>query len=175
MTEQPVAYLRDLACVIIVRELAGCHVIDEQMRPGPQGGDRGVESLPLPALGISEDQVETADASGDLHRVADQKCDPGRPGVLRGQRRGGGVDLDGDDLHVIAALQAVRDPGRAGARSGAKLKHASLRRNRRGQDSEQPAGAGIARHGESGVLRPFSGHADRFWQHARSLFSLRNL
>jgi hypothetical protein len=159
----------------IVRELAGCHVIDEQMRPGPQGGDRGVESLPLPALGISEDQVETADASGDLHRVADQERDPGRPGMLRGQRRGRGVDLDGDDLHVIAALQAVRDPGRAGARSGAKLKHASLRRNRRGQDSEQPAGAGIARHGESGVLRPFSGHADRFWQHARSLFSLRNL
>jgi hypothetical protein len=35
MTEQPVADFDDFAGVGVVCEFAGCHVIDEQVRPGP--------------------------------------------------------------------------------------------------------------------------------------------
>jgi hypothetical protein len=58
------------------------------------------------ALGIGEDQIEAACAAGDLRGVAGEQPDPGRPGVLGGERRGRGVDLDGDDFDVAPVLQA---------------------------------------------------------------------
>jgi hypothetical protein len=40
----------------------------------------------------------------------------------------------------------------------------AVRRDRCGQDGKQPAGAGGARHRESGSFGPFGGQADRLWQ-----------
>ena len=54
MIEQPGAHFGGLARMVIVCELAGCHVVDGQVRAGSQGGNRRVESFPLPALGIGE-------------------------------------------------------------------------------------------------------------------------
>jgi hypothetical protein len=42
MIEQSGAHLRGLARVFVVCKLAGCHVVDEQVRAGSQGGDRAV-------------------------------------------------------------------------------------------------------------------------------------
>ena len=70
MTEQPGAHFGGLAGMVIVCELAGCHVVDEQVRTRSQGSNGRAESFPLPALGIGEDQVEAACAAGDFPGVA---------------------------------------------------------------------------------------------------------
>ena len=49
MTEQPGAHFGGLAGMVIVCELAGCHVVDEQVRTGSQGSNGRVESFPLSA------------------------------------------------------------------------------------------------------------------------------
>jgi hypothetical protein len=121
MTEKPAPHFGSLARVMLVGELAGRHVVDEQLPTGPQGGNRRVEPFPFPALRIGEDQVETAGPAGDFQGVTGEEPDLGRPAVLRGERRGRDVDLDGDDFHVVPAPQAVNDPRRARTRSGTEL------------------------------------------------------
>src|SRR5690348_17440309 len=69
MTEKPAPHFGSLARVMLVGELAGRHVVDEQLPAGPQGGDRRVEPFPLPALGIGEDQVEAVGPAGDFQGV----------------------------------------------------------------------------------------------------------
>ena len=70
MIEQPGAHFGRLARVVVICELVGCHVVDEQVRAGQQGGNCRVESAPLPALGIGEDPVKATRAAGDLRRIA---------------------------------------------------------------------------------------------------------
>ena len=144
MTEKPAPHFGSLARVMLVGELAGRHVVDEQLPTGPQGGDRRVEPFPLPALGVGEDQVEAPGLAGDFQGVTGEEPDLGRPAVLGGERRGRGVDLDGDDFHVVPAPQAVNDSRGAHPRSGPELKHAAVRRDRRGQHGQQAARAGVA-------------------------------
>ena len=84
----------------------------------------------MTALRIGEDQVEAACAACDFQAVAGDQPDPGGPAVLRGECRGRGVDLDGDDFDVVAALQAVGDP--CCACPGAEFEHAGLLVTRRG-------------------------------------------
>src|SRR5690348_11391138 len=88
MTEKPAPHFGSLARVMLVGELAGRHVVDEQLPAGPQGGDCRVEPFPLPALGIGEDQVEAAGPAGDFQGVTGDEPDRGRPAVPRGERRG---------------------------------------------------------------------------------------
>src|SRR5690242_9338496 len=77
MTEKPAPHFGSLACVMLVGELAGRHVVHEQLPAGPQGGNRRVEPFPLPALGIGEDQVEAAGPAGDFQDVTGDEPDRG--------------------------------------------------------------------------------------------------
>ena len=61
------------------------------------------------------------------------------------------------------------DPRSAHACPGAQFQHVAVRGDRCGQDGEQPAGAGVARHRKAGSFRPIDSQADWLWQRVTRL------
>ena len=113
------------------------HVVHDDDATLAKRGHRPAQLEDLPAGRVREYQVKLAEPADDLGPVPRLEANPRRPSRRKRPLPYRIVELDRDDLHVLARSQAMDQPGKPDADAGADLQNPATAGYRRGQGGQQ--------------------------------------
>jgi hypothetical protein len=157
------------------------HVVHDDDATLAKRGHSPAQLEDLPAGRVREYQVKQAEPADCLGPVPRLEANPRRPARRKRRLLHRSIELNRDDLHVLARSQAMDQPGKPDTDAGADLQDPATAGDRRGQGGQQSAHfdlAGEPETGSGGSLVPGQnvfgkllalGHPDHTAKHARCL------